>query len=124
MKTLTIDEVIDLVKSIPEQTVFDWKADFVIPNDNEKRGEFIKDLAAVANACVSSYGFIVYGVDPRKPEPILGISKSYDDANLQQLVQGKIDPLPEFLTTRYPQGLNYSASSKLNQRVVDPISLQ
>ena len=97
MKILTIDEVTALVTKTPEQAVFDWKTDFVIPNDDEKRGEFIKDLSATANACASSYGFIVYGVDPRKPEPILGISQSYDDANLQQLAKGKIQPLPEFL---------------------------
>lgn len=97
IQTLTADQVIALMKSTHEQDGFDWKADFVIPNDDEKRGEFIKDLAAVANASPSSYGFIIYGVDPRKPDPILGISQSYDDAKLQQLAQGKIDPLPEFL---------------------------
>jgi predicted HTH transcriptional regulator len=97
IKTLTVDEVIALVRWTPEQAVFDWKADFTLPNDEEKRGEFIKDLAAVANACASSYGFIVYGVDPRKPDPVLGITQLYDDAKLQQLVQGKIDPPPEFL---------------------------
>jgi hypothetical protein len=97
MQTLTIDEVITLVKSTPEQAVFDWKADFILPNDDEKRGEFLKDLSAVANACASSYGFIVYGVDPRKPDPVCGISQGYDDAKLQQLVQGKVQPLPEFL---------------------------
>ena len=97
IQTLTIDQVIAFAKSTPEQTAFDWKADFVVPNDEEKRGEFIKDLAAIANASPSSYGFIVYGIDPRKPDPILGISQSYDDAKLQQLAQGKIDPIPEFL---------------------------
>ena len=39
----------------------------------------------------------VYGVDPRKPEPFIGISQSYDDAKLQQLISGKIAPPPEFL---------------------------
>lgn len=28
---------------------------------------------------------------------MLGISQSYDDAKLQQLVAGKVDPVPEFL---------------------------
>lgn len=96
-KTLTIDEVIALVKKTPEQAVFDWKVDLVIPNDDEKRGEFIKDLAAIANGCSTSYGFIVYGVDPRKPDPLIGISQTYDDARLQQLVAGKIEPRPVFL---------------------------
>lgn len=97
IRTLTIDELLSLVKSTPEQAVFDWKADFVVPNDNDKRGEIVKDVAAIANACSTSYGFIVYGVDPRRQDPVLGISQSYDDANLQQLIAGKIDPLPEFL---------------------------
>jgi hypothetical protein len=97
MKTLTIEEVILQVSQTPEQAIFDWKTDFVAPNDDEKRGEFIKDLSAIANACASSYGFIVYGVDPRRPEPILGITQGYDDAKLQQLAKGKIHPLPDFL---------------------------
>lgn len=95
--TLTVDQILELVRATPEQAVFDWKTDFVLPSDDDKRGEFIKDLAAIANACSTSYGFIVYGVDPRKPDPVLGLSKNYDDAKLQQLVAGKIDPLPEFL---------------------------
>lgn len=94
---LTIDEIIELVKSKPEQAVFDWKNDFTVPNDNDKRGEIIKDLAAIANAAITSYGFIIYGVNPQNPKIITGISASYDDANLQQLVKGKINPEVDFL---------------------------
>lgn len=52
---------------------------------------------AFANAATSTYGIIVYGVDPRRPDPIVGMTSSYDDAKLQQLTKGKIAPLPEFL---------------------------
>ena len=105
MKTLTADEIIALVKSqLPEQPSFDWKTDFILPKDDDKKGEVLKDLAAVANACVDSCGFIIYGIDPRKPDPILGITNRYDDANLQQLVKGKIEPLPEFLYYEIPVG--------------------
>jgi hypothetical protein len=97
MKTLTIDEVIELVAKTPEQAVFDWKRDFTVPSDDENKGEFIKDLAAIANACASSYGFIVYGVSPGSANPVVGITQTYDDAKLQQLAHGKIEPLPEFL---------------------------
>lgn len=69
MQTITIEQAIELAKAKPEQAVFDWKTDFVPPNDDEKRGEFLKDLSAIANACASTYGFILYGVDPRRPEP-------------------------------------------------------
>ena len=68
-----------------------------IPSDEEKRGEVIKDIVAIANASPLSYGFIVYGVDPRKPDPIIGISCHYDDAKLQQLLKNKVEPAPEFL---------------------------
>lgn len=97
MQTITIEQAIELAKAKPEQAVFDWKVDFVPPNDDEKRGEFLKDVSAIANACASSYGFILYGVDPRRPNPVCGVSQRYDDARLQQLAKGKIDPLPEFL---------------------------
>ena len=95
--SLTIDEILQYLKNIPEQTVFDWKQDFVLPNDDEKKGELVKDIAAVANASVLSYGFIFYGVNPKKPDPLIGISSHYDDARIQQLIKGKIEPLPSFL---------------------------
>lgn len=94
---LTIDEIITLLKSAPEQAVFDWKIDFPLPTDDEKRGEIIKDIAAIANSSPLSYGFIIYGVDPRRLDPVIGISKQYDDAKLQQLVKGKIDPPVDFI---------------------------
>ena len=94
---LTIDQIIDLVKASPEQTVLDWKIDFILPNDDNKRGEIIKDIAAIANGASLSYGFLIYGVDPRRPDPIVGISNTYDDAKLQQLIKGKIEPPVEFL---------------------------
>ncbi len=94
---LTIDEVIKLATSKPEQSVFDWKVDFVVPSDDEKKGELLKDIAAIANSSSHSYGFLLYGVDPGRPDPVVGITSGYDDAKLQQLVAGKIQPAPEFL---------------------------
>jgi len=94
---LTIEEIIKMLKSTPEQAAFDWKVDFVEPTDDEKRGEIIKDISAIANASPLSYGFLFYGVDPRRTDPLIGISTHYDDAKLQQLVAGKIDPPVEFL---------------------------
>ena len=101
---LTRDEIVTLITTNPEQKVVDWKSDFTVPNDNDKRGEVIKDIVAVANASPLSHGFIVYGVDPRRPDPILGISSGYDDAKLQQLLLGKVEPAPEFLYYEVPTG--------------------
>lgn len=94
---LTIDEILQLLSQIPEQAAFDWKKDFVSPNDDDKRGELIKDICAIANASPLSYGYIVYGVDPRRPDPLIGVSSNYDDSGLQQLLRGKIEPAPSFL---------------------------
>ena len=102
---LTIDEVGTLIKTSPEQAIYDWKTDFTLPADDEKRGEILKDISAIANAITTSYGFIIYGVDPRKPDPIIGISTSYDDAKLQQLIKGKIEPPVNFLYYEVTAGL-------------------
>jgi predicted HTH transcriptional regulator len=109
MQTITIEQAIELAKTKPEQAVFDWKVDFVPPNDDDKRGEFLKDVSAIANACASTYGFILYGVDPRRPDAVCGISQRYDDARLQQLAKDKIDPLPEFLYYELPFGTAHIA---------------
>ncbi|MGZ9075849.1 MAG: ATP-binding protein [Burkholderiaceae bacterium] len=95
--SLSIDEIVQFLKATPEQAVFDWKADFVPPSDDEKKGELLKDIAAIANASPLSHGFIFFGVNPHRPDPIVGITSRYDDAKLQQLVSGKITPLPQFL---------------------------
>ena len=94
---LNIEEIIKTLRESPEQAAFDWKSDFTVPNDEEKKGEIIKDIAAIANASPLSYGFIFYGVDPRRADPIIGISARYDDAKLQQLVAEKIKPPVGFL---------------------------
>ena len=96
-RQLTIEEVIQLVRSTPEQATFDWKTDFTQPTDDNSAGEIIKDIAAIANASASSYGYIVYGVNPKHPDVVLGISKPYDDARLQQLVGSKINPAVNFI---------------------------
>lgn len=97
ISALSIDEILSIIRKTPEQAVFDWKVDFTHPIDDDARGELIKDIAAIANASALSYGFIFYGIDPRRPDPLVGISKLYDDARLQQLVHGKLEPSPTFL---------------------------
>jgi len=94
---LTIDEIKQFLVRTPEQAVFDWKRDFTPPVDDNARGELIKDIAAITNGSVLSYGFVFYGVDPERQDPIIGISQSYDDARIQQLMQGKLEPAPQFL---------------------------
>ena len=94
---LTIDEILSLLSCTPEQATFDWKRDFVTPSDDEKKGELIKDICAIANASPLSNGYIFYGVDPGRSDQVVGISGQYDDSRLQQLVKGKVEPFPNFL---------------------------
>jgi predicted HTH transcriptional regulator len=97
IQMLTIDEILELLKKTPEQAVYDWKSDFIPPSDQEKQGELLKDLTAIANSSPLSPGFIVYGVDPRKSDPILGVTNQYDDSRIQQFMKGKVEPDIEFL---------------------------
>ena len=106
IRQLTIDEIVDLVKTAPEQATFDWKTDFSPPKDDESRGEIIKDIAAIANAATSSYGFVIYGVNPKNPDVIVGVHHQYDDAQLQQLIKGKIEPAVDFLYYEVSHGTN------------------
>jgi len=101
---LTIDEILELLTKTPEQAVFDWKIDFTLPNDDDKKGEIIKDIVAIANASPLSYAFIIYGVDPRRPDPLTGITNNYDDSKLQQFIKGKIEPFPSFLYYEVSKG--------------------
>jgi len=96
IQKLTPEEVVKVLKGAPEQGIFDWKRDMSWEGD-DKKSEVVKDIVAVANGTTASPGFVFYGVDARLPNPILGMSKSYDDASFQQLLLNKVDPPVEFL---------------------------
>ena len=97
IRQLTIDEITEMVSNIPEQNAFDWKQDFSPPKDDNSKGEILKDITSIANSSVDSYGFIVYGVNPNKPNVLVGVTNKYDDARLQQLINGKVEPAIEFI---------------------------
>jgi hypothetical protein len=92
-------DVIRIVKTTPEQTVFDWKRDFHEPRDDDAKGEVVKDLMAVANGTAFTHrpGYVFYGVEPRRPDPIIGVTEHWDDAKLQQLAASVLDPVPNFV---------------------------
>lgn len=93
---LTLQQIIGILRSTPEQSLFDWKRDLDI-GSNDKKGELIKDVSAIANGTVRSKGYIFYGVDPNRKDPIVGIRGHLDDAQLQQIVNKKIEPEIEFV---------------------------
>jgi len=95
IEKLSRDEMIQMLKSYPEQSKFEWKRDLNISNPH-KKSEIVKDVIAIANAHGSSDGYILYGVDPRENDPIQGITSSLDDATIQQIVNSKIDRSIDF----------------------------
>ncbi|MFX0194676.1 MAG: ATP-binding protein [Candidatus Hodarchaeota archaeon] len=96
IQKLTLKDVLGILKKAPEQCVFDWKHDLSLETE-EKKGETIKDIIAVANGTTTSPGFVFYGVNPQRSDPVAGMSSSYDDASFQQIVSGKVEPMVDFL---------------------------
>jgi hypothetical protein len=99
IEKLPPNEIVKIVQSAPEQTVFDWKQDFHAPRDDDAKGEIVKDLMAIANGTAFTHGtgYVFYGVHPGRPDPVVGASETWDDAKLQQIVASVLDPVPEFL---------------------------
>jgi predicted HTH transcriptional regulator len=96
IQKLSPDDVLAALRHAPEQCIFDWKQD-LLARTEEAKGEVLKDIVAVANATTTSPGFLFYGVDPRRPDPVVGMSKSYDDASFQQMFAEKVTPPVGFL---------------------------
>ena len=96
IQKLTLDEILSVLRLTPEQCVFDWKQDLVIET-GDKKAEILKDIVAIANATATSPGFVFCGVDPRRPDPVVGTSKSHDDAMFQQMFANKVNPPVVFL---------------------------
>jgi len=96
---LTLDEIVQMLGSTPEQPVFDWKRTFAPPRDENAKAEFVKDVMAVANgtAFTRTPGFVLYGVNADAPDPFVGVAERWDDNEAQALVRGALDPVPEFL---------------------------
>ncbi len=96
IKNYSKAEIIEFLTNYPEQAKFDWKKDINISNDH-KKSELVKDVIAIANAHGTSDGIIIYGVDPKSDDPIIGINVTLDDATIQQIVNSKINKPIDFL---------------------------
>jgi hypothetical protein len=99
IKRLTVAEIVGLARETPEQTVFDWKRTFEPPRDEDAKGEFVKDVMSIANGCAftRSEGYVVYGINPEAPEPVVGIQARWDDNEAQKIVRSVLAPAPDFL---------------------------
>lgn len=96
IERLSPDEIKQLLAKYPEQPKFDWKESLDLSNE-ETKSHFVKDIVAFGNSHGEETGYILYGVNPDRENPILGLSKTFDDANLQELVKSKLDKHINFL---------------------------
>jgi predicted HTH transcriptional regulator len=106
---MTLNELKTLLAE-GESTYLDWKRDFPrellgerkSPEWDRGRGKLLKDLIALANSHGSNYGYLIYGVEDLGIERrVLGISRSFDDADFQQWAENTFVPPPTF---RYSEG--------------------
>lgn len=85
----------------PESSILDFKADlydFSNANNHEVTAKFIKDIVSFGNTIRNEDAFIVFGVKVKTKGDVelIGISKSIDDAILQEKVKDKVIPRPIF----------------------------
>lgn len=77
-----------------ESETLEFKADNYSLDDDDEKGEFLKDLLAFVNAWRESDAYILLGVqgDSGGKAQVAGITKERDDNALQNLASGKIKP--------------------------------
>lgn len=88
-----------------ESDSLDWKSDFASgilggrkdSNWDKDRARLLKSVVAIANSNDNNFGFLVYGVKDHKTQrELIGISKSFDDADFQQWFENIFDVPPKF----------------------------
>jgi len=91
---LSADEILKLLETHPEQSRLDYKRTLIL-NTDQGKGELVKDVAGIANSHGEETGYLLFGVDLAADPPLIGLSNSYDDADLQQIVNSKLEkPVP------------------------------
>lgn len=81
-----------------ESDTLEFKADFYSLDNDDEKGEFLKDLLAFINAWRNTDAYILMGVSESDGgiANVGGITKQRDDNVLQTLARGKITPQPRF----------------------------
>ena len=82
----------------PESETLDFKANSYDLSDKRKKRDFAKDLASLANTPRDGGAHIVLGVKKRHDGSfeLLGIENELDDADLQGVASGFLEPMPRF----------------------------
>jgi len=83
----------------PESVSLDFKRELWHLRSDDGKSKFIKDVVTMANAGRSEPAHILVGVNtgPGGARALVSLAHHADDATLQQIVRGKVDPAPVFL---------------------------
>ncbi len=99
------DEEFKSLLTHAENDWLDWKRDFPpgllegskAPGWAEGKAELLKDIASLANGFEAQTCYLIMGVKDRgATREILGITKSWDDANFQTWANNALDPPTRF----------------------------
>ena len=90
---INIDEILNL----PESSILDFKFD--IYHNDEHNHKILKDIISFSNTVRTKTARILFGVEENNNGEcnVVGITKSLDDANIQNLAADKLFPFPKFL---------------------------
>lgn len=89
---------IEKILSQPESSVLDFKKDIYDQYSDDKNSKILKDIISFSNTVRTETARIIFGVEEIDTGQfqINGISKSMDDANIQNLAADKLYPQPKF----------------------------
>lgn len=85
------DRILKIIKNEEENDFVDYKLKLY---SKEKKGDFIKDILAMANSMSQEDKFIIVGVEdmPGKKREIIGIDEVEDQEHYQSLIDQYIEP--------------------------------
>lgn len=96
-----MDETLDIASLLerPEGETLDFKAKSYDLSDPGKKRDFAKDLASLANTPRDGDAYLVLGVKKWRDGSfaLWGLDEDVDDADLQSVAAGFLDPVPRFL---------------------------
>lgn len=91
------DKLINRLLTQNEGSTLDFKSESIRLDNDHFKAEFIKDTLCMANTPRDGSAHIIYGVraKPDGKKDIISVNQHPDDANLQTLISGKVNPVPQ-----------------------------
>ena len=91
-------DLIERLLGQDESPTLDYKSRLVRFDNDYYKAEFIKNVICMANTPRDGSAYIVVGIvcKPDGSKKVIGVSEHPDDANLQTLIGGRVQPIPRF----------------------------